>query len=43
VYYALMSEALQRFPEDQEPDAKTTDALATLVVDTLLHGTGTRN
>lgn len=38
VYYALMSEALQRFPEDQEPDAKTTDTLATLVVDTLLYG-----
>ncbi|WP_247041490.1 TetR/AcrR family transcriptional regulator [Arthrobacter rhizosphaerae] len=42
VYYALMSEALQRFPEDKEPDAKTTDTLATLVVDTLLYGASPR-
>jgi AcrR family transcriptional regulator len=43
VYYALMSEALQRFPEGEDPDASTTDALATLVIDTLLYGTGRRN
>jgi AcrR family transcriptional regulator len=44
VYYALMSEALQKFPEDDEvPSASTADALATLVIDTLLYGAGRRN
>ena len=43
VYYALMSEALQRFPDDEDPGPNATDTLATLVIDTLLHGTGTRN
>jgi AcrR family transcriptional regulator len=42
VYYALMSEALQRFPDDQDLDATPTDTLAALVIDTLLHGTGRR-
>jgi AcrR family transcriptional regulator len=42
VYYALMSEALQRFPDDEDPDAKLTDTLATLVIDTLLYGAGRR-
>ena len=43
VYYALMSEALQRFPDGEDPDANATDTLATLVIDTLLHGTGQRS
>ena len=43
VYYALLSEAMQRFPENEEPDASAIDGLATLVIDTLLHGTGRRN
>lgn len=43
VYYALMSEALQRFPADDDPDAKLTDTLATLVIDTLLYGAGKRS
>ena len=43
VYYALMSEALQRFPADQDPDANAADALSALVIDTLLHGTGRRS
>jgi hypothetical protein len=33
VYYALLSEALNRPGVDQDPDA-----LATLVIETLLHG-----
>ena len=37
VYNALLSEALKT--SDAEPDA---DALATLVIDTLLHGAGPR-
>ncbi|MDQ0662230.1 AcrR family transcriptional regulator [Arthrobacter ulcerisalmonis] len=39
VYYALMSEALQRPPG---PDGVDTDTLAELVVDTLLYGAGKR-
>jgi AcrR family transcriptional regulator len=35
VYYALLSEALNRPGTDDDPDA-----LATLVIDTLLHGAG---
>jgi AcrR family transcriptional regulator len=35
VYYALLSEALNRSGTDDDPDA-----LATLVIDTLLHGAG---
>ncbi|MDT0346001.1 TetR/AcrR family transcriptional regulator [Streptomyces litchfieldiae] len=38
VYYALLSEALKRPGVDQDPDA-----LATLVIDTLLHGAGPRD
>jgi AcrR family transcriptional regulator len=37
VYYALLSEALNRPGADQDPDA-----LAELVIDTLLHGAGPR-
>jgi AcrR family transcriptional regulator len=40
VYYALLSEALNRPGADQDPDAHDPDALATLVIDTLLHGAG---
>lgn len=43
VYYALMSEALRRFPQDQDPDAGVADTLAALVIDTLLHGAGRRS
>ena len=39
VYYALLSEALDRPGADQDQDP---DALATLVIDTLLHGAGPR-
>ncbi len=40
VYYALLSEALNR-PEPERDSAKEdADALATLVIDTLLHGGG---
>ena len=42
VYYALLSEALNRPGADQDPDAQDPDALATLVIDTLLHGAGPR-
>jgi AcrR family transcriptional regulator len=38
VYYALLSEAVNRPGADQDPDA-----LATLVTDTLLHGAGPRD
>jgi AcrR family transcriptional regulator len=40
VYYALLSEALNRSGADQDPDAQDPDALATLVIDTLLNGAG---
>jgi AcrR family transcriptional regulator len=43
VYYALLSEALNRPSADQDPDAQDPDALATLVIDTLLHGAGPRS
>jgi AcrR family transcriptional regulator len=40
VYYALLSEALNRPGADQDPAAQDPDTLATLVIDTLLHGAG---
>jgi AcrR family transcriptional regulator len=40
VYYALLSEALNSPGADQDPDAQDPDALATLIIDTLLHGAG---
>ncbi|MGB0096473.1 MAG: helix-turn-helix domain-containing protein [Solirubrobacteraceae bacterium] len=40
VYYALLSQALKRPGADQDPDAHDPDVLATLVIDTLLHGAG---
>ncbi|MGW0561475.1 TetR/AcrR family transcriptional regulator [Streptomyces sp. NPDC003016] len=40
VYYALLSEALNRPGAEQDPAAQDPDALATLVIDTLLHGAG---
>ena len=40
VYYALLSEALNRPGTDQDSSAQVPDALATLVIDTLLHGGG---
>ena len=43
MYYALLSEALNRPGADQDPDAQDPDALATLVIDTLLHGAGPRD
>ncbi|MGW6521770.1 TetR/AcrR family transcriptional regulator [Streptomyces sp. NPDC054950] len=42
VYYALLGEALNRPGADQDPAAQDPDALATLVIDTLLHGAGPR-
>ncbi|HST82981.1 MAG TPA: DUF1349 domain-containing protein [Kineosporiaceae bacterium] len=47
VYYALLGEAMnmpgpQSNPDALRPDAEEPDALVTLVVDTLLHGTGPR-
>ncbi|MGA5900269.1 TetR/AcrR family transcriptional regulator [Streptomyces venetus] len=42
VYYALLTEALNRPGADQDPTAQDPDALATLVIDTLLHGAGPR-
>ena len=42
VYYALLSEALHRPSDDQGADAQDPDELATLVIDTLLHGAGPR-
>ncbi|MET7655572.1 helix-turn-helix domain-containing protein [Streptomyces sp. NPDC005486] len=42
VYYALLSEALDRPAADQDPAAQDPDALAALVIDTLLHGAGPR-
>jgi AcrR family transcriptional regulator len=43
VYYALLSEALNRPGAELDPDAQDPDALATLVIDTLLHGAGPRD
>ncbi|GAA2415311.1 TetR family transcriptional regulator [Streptomyces coeruleofuscus] len=40
VYYALLSEALNRPGADQDPAAQDPEVLATLVIDTLLHGAG---
>ncbi|MEU0172198.1 helix-turn-helix domain-containing protein [Streptomyces massasporeus] len=40
VYYALLNEALNRPGADQDPAAHDPDALAALVIDTLLHGAG---
>ncbi|MFE1833435.1 TetR/AcrR family transcriptional regulator [Streptomyces sviceus] len=42
VYYALLSEALDRPGADKDPAAQDPDVLATLVIDTLLHGAGPR-
>lgn len=42
VYYALIGEALHGPGADQDPDAQNPDALATRIVDTLLHGAGRR-
>lgn len=42
VYYALLSEALTRPGADQDAAAQDPDALATLVIDTLLYGAGPR-
>ncbi|MEU9268947.1 helix-turn-helix domain-containing protein [Streptomyces sp. NPDC048251] len=42
VYYALLSEAINRPGAEQDPAAQDPDALATLVIDTLLHGAGPR-
>ncbi|MFI9169742.1 TetR/AcrR family transcriptional regulator [Streptomyces lincolnensis] len=43
VYYALLSEALDRPGADKDPAAQDPDVLATLVIDTLLHGAGPRS
>jgi AcrR family transcriptional regulator len=40
VYYALLSEALNRAGTEQDSAAQDPDALAALVIDTLLHGGG---
>lgn len=40
VYYALLSEALNRPGTEHDPAAQDPDTLATLVIDTLLHGGG---
>ena len=40
VYYALLSEALNRPGVDQAPAEQDPDKLATLVIDTLLYGAG---
>ncbi|MGW0338125.1 TetR/AcrR family transcriptional regulator, partial [Streptomyces sp. NPDC003011] len=40
VYYALLSEALNRPGADEEPATPDPHALAALVIDTLLHGAG---
>jgi AcrR family transcriptional regulator len=40
VYYALMTEALNRPGAEEDSSAQDPDALATLVIDTLLHGAG---
>jgi AcrR family transcriptional regulator len=43
VYYALLSEALNRPGTEQDSAAQDPDALAALVIDTLLHGGGPRD
>ena len=43
VYYALMSEALNRPGREQDSAAEDPDALAALVIDTLLHGGGSHD
>jgi AcrR family transcriptional regulator len=43
VYIGLLSEAINRPDTAQDPAAKDPDALATLVIDTLLHGAGPRD
>ncbi|MFJ8142949.1 TetR/AcrR family transcriptional regulator [Streptomyces sp. NPDC096013] len=40
VYYALLSEAINRPGADCDPAAQDPDTLSTLVIDTLLHGAG---
>jgi AcrR family transcriptional regulator len=40
VYYALLTEALNRPGAEQDPAAQDPDTLAALVIDTLLHGAG---
>jgi hypothetical protein len=40
VYYALLGEAINRPGAEQDPAEQDPDALATLVIDTLLHGEG---
>jgi AcrR family transcriptional regulator len=40
VYYALLTEALNRPGAEQDSDTQDPDALASLVIDTLLHGGG---
>lgn len=40
VYYALLSEALNKPGVEQNPSPQDLDTLATLVIDTLLHGAG---
>lgn len=42
VYYALLGEAINRSDAQQDPAAQDPDALATLVIDTLLQGAGPR-
>ncbi|WP_069767788.1 TetR/AcrR family transcriptional regulator [Streptomyces sp. LUP30] len=42
VYYALLGEAVNGPGTEQDPAAQDPDALATLVIDTLLHGAGPR-
>lgn len=43
VYYALLSEALNKPGVEQNPSPQDLDTLATLVIDTLLHGAGRDN
>jgi AcrR family transcriptional regulator len=43
VYYALLSEALNRPGTEQDSAAQDPDVLAALVIDTLLHGGGPRD
>ena len=40
VYYALLSEALNKPGVEQNPNLQGLDTLAALVIDTLLHGAG---
>jgi AcrR family transcriptional regulator len=43
VYYALLTEALNRLGTEQDSAAQDPDSLAALVIDTLLHGGGPRD